>query len=192
MPLRQIFPPIDVPRTLRHAVASTLRTTLRIARTAQYLSSWRSNGSPPKHFLREYKSGRRVVIPDWRGPGDLRREYALVYRAGLLNQTGRPVGVGLPDKLYDFAHLVTSAGNLEEIFPPNTPAWVTMRISCQAHLKTSGEPGRIALPRRMVSPGPLAAPIAFHLGRNSSSSGDRLACIAPGRCACYAKAVRTL
>jgi len=35
MPLRQIFPPIDVPRTLRHAVASALRTTLRIARTAQ-------------------------------------------------------------------------------------------------------------------------------------------------------------
>jgi hypothetical protein len=67
-----------------------------------------------RNIFRENKSARRIVIPDWRGTGDLGREYALVYRAGLLNKTGRPVGVGLPDKLYDFAHLVTSAGNLEE------------------------------------------------------------------------------
>jgi hypothetical protein len=53
MPLRQIFPPIDVPWTLRNGLASALRTTLRIAKRAQYLSSWRSNGSPPKHFPRE-------------------------------------------------------------------------------------------------------------------------------------------
>jgi hypothetical protein len=45
MPLRQIFPPIDVPRTLRNALASALRTTLRIAKRAQYLSSRRRNGS---------------------------------------------------------------------------------------------------------------------------------------------------
>src|SRR5713226_4699589 len=67
---------------------------------------------PTETFSERTKSGRSIVIPDWRGTGDLAREYALVYRAGLLNQTGRPVGVGLPDKLYDFAHLVTSAGNL--------------------------------------------------------------------------------
>jgi hypothetical protein len=106
-----------------------------------------------------------------------------------LNQTGRPVGVGLPDKLHDFAHLVTSAGNLEEIFPPNTA-----RVGDNANIvpRASKNVGRTRAHRsalRIVSPGPLAAPIAFHLGRNSSG---RLACIAPGRCACYAKAVRTL
>ncbi len=45
----------------------------------------------------------------------LRREYALVYRAGLPNKTG-PFEVTLRDKLYDFAHLLSKAGNLEEIF----------------------------------------------------------------------------
>jgi hypothetical protein len=40
----------------------------------------------------------------------LRREYALVYRAGLLNETD-PVEVPLRDKLYNFAHLLTTAGN---------------------------------------------------------------------------------
>jgi hypothetical protein len=69
-----------------------------------------------RNIFRENKSARRIVIPDWRGTGDLGRKYALVDRAGLLNQTGRPVGLGLPDELYDFAHLVTSAGNLEETF----------------------------------------------------------------------------
>ena len=45
----------------------------------------------------------------------LRREYAFVYRAGFLNKTG-PVEVTLRDKLYNFAHLLTAAGNSEEIF----------------------------------------------------------------------------
>jgi hypothetical protein len=45
----------------------------------------------------------------------LRREYALVYRARLLNKKG-PVEVPLRDKLYNFAHLLTTAGNSEEIF----------------------------------------------------------------------------
>jgi hypothetical protein len=58
-------------------------------------------------MLRENKSGRSIVISDWRGRDDLRREYALVYRTGLLNKTGLPVGVRLPGKLYDFAHLLT-------------------------------------------------------------------------------------
>jgi len=38
------------------------------------------------------------------------REYALVYRARLLNKTS-PVEVTLRDKLYNFAHLFTTAGN---------------------------------------------------------------------------------
>jgi hypothetical protein len=49
MPLRQIFPPIERVRAMRR----TARTTLRIAESAQYLSSWRRNRSPPKHFPRE-------------------------------------------------------------------------------------------------------------------------------------------
>jgi hypothetical protein len=47
--------------------------------------------------------------------GTLRREDALVYRAGLLNKTG-PVEVTLRDKLNNFAHLLTKAGKSEEIF----------------------------------------------------------------------------
>src|SRR5712691_11498744 len=119
-----------------------------------------------RNIFRENKSGRSIVIPDWRGTGDLGREYALVYRAGLLNQTGRPVGVGLPDKLYDFAHLVTSAGNLEEIFPPNIAS-----VSDDANI----------VPRAFKNVGPSFV-----------RQPDRLACIAPGLCACYAKALRTL
>jgi hypothetical protein len=38
--------------------------------------------------------------------GPLRREDALIYRAGLLNKTG-PVEVTLRDKLNNFAHLLT-------------------------------------------------------------------------------------
>ncbi len=45
----------------------------------------------------------------------LRREDALVYRAGLLNKTG-PLEVTLRDKLNDFAHLLTKVRNSEEIF----------------------------------------------------------------------------
>src|SRR5260370_41614541 len=67
-----------------------------------------------------------------------------------------------------------------------------MRISCQEHLKTSGEPRRIAPPRRIVLFGPLTAPIAFHPGPSFVRQQDRLACIAPGLCACYAKTLRTL
>ena len=47
--------------------------------------------------------------------GTLRREDALVYRAGLLNKTG-PVEVTLRDKLNNFAHLLTKVGKSEEIF----------------------------------------------------------------------------
>ena len=47
--------------------------------------------------------------------GTLRREDALVYRAGLLNKTG-PLEVTLRDKLNDFAHLLTKVRNSEEIF----------------------------------------------------------------------------
>jgi len=57
-------------------------------------------------------------MSDWCGTGDLRREYALVYRAGLLNKAGFSLGVRLlRDELYDFAHLLSKAGNPEEIFP---------------------------------------------------------------------------
>jgi len=45
--------------------------------------------------------------------GTLRREDALVYRAGFLNKT-RPVEVTLRDKLNDFAHLLTKVGNSEK------------------------------------------------------------------------------
>jgi len=54
----------------------------------------------------------------------LRREYALVYRARLLNKTG-PVEVMLWDKLYDFAHLLSNAGNSEEIFRRSSSASAT-------------------------------------------------------------------
>jgi hypothetical protein len=53
--------------------------------------------------------------PGQAGGSLLRREYALIYRAGLLNKTG-PVEVTLRDKLHNFAHLLTTAGNSEEIF----------------------------------------------------------------------------
>jgi hypothetical protein len=45
--------------------------------------------------------------------GTLRREDALVYRAGLLNKSG-PVEVTLRDKLNNFAHLLTKVRNSEE------------------------------------------------------------------------------
>jgi hypothetical protein len=45
----------------------------------------------------------------------LRREYALIYRAGLLDKKG-PFEVMLRDKLNNFAHLLSKAGNSEEIF----------------------------------------------------------------------------
>jgi hypothetical protein len=58
------------------------------------------------------RSGRTIVIFDRRVTSDLRREDALVYRAGLSNKTGGLVGVRLrDDKLYDDAHLLTKAGN---------------------------------------------------------------------------------
>jgi hypothetical protein len=66
--------------------------------------------------FREKKSGRSIVIFDWRDTGGLRRENALVYRAGLLNETGCPVGGRFRDELYDFAHLLTEAGSSEEKF----------------------------------------------------------------------------
>ena len=47
--------------------------------------------------------------------GTLRREDALVDRAGLLNKTD-PVEVTLRDKLNNFAHLLTKVGKSEEIF----------------------------------------------------------------------------
>jgi hypothetical protein len=47
--------------------------------------------------------------------GTLRREDALIYRAGLLNKTG-PFEVTLRDKLNNFAHLLTKVGGSEEIF----------------------------------------------------------------------------
>ena len=66
--------------------------------------------------FRDSKSVRSIVIGR-RGTRDLRREYAFVYRARLLNKTGSLVGIRLPwNKLYDFAHVLTKAGTLEEIF----------------------------------------------------------------------------
>jgi hypothetical protein len=55
----------------------------------------------------------------------LRREYALVYRAGLLNKTG-PVEVALRNKLCNFAHLLTTVGNSEEIFRQQSPVPATI------------------------------------------------------------------
>jgi hypothetical protein len=46
--------------------------------------------------------------------GTLRREDALVYRAGLLNKTG-PVEVTFRDKLNNFAHLLTGIGGMQAI-----------------------------------------------------------------------------
>ena len=71
-------------------------------------------------YFRNDKSARIIIMPDWRGARDLRREYAFVDRAGLLNKTGFPVGVGFPRyKLYDFAHLPTKAGP-GGVIPPMT------------------------------------------------------------------------
>ena len=66
--------------------------------------------------LQESKSVRSIVIAR-RRTRDLRREYAFVYRTRLSNETGSLVGVRLPrNKWYDFAHVLTKAGTLEEIF----------------------------------------------------------------------------
>ena len=53
------------------------------------------------------------------------REYALVYRAGLLNKTGS-FEVTLRDKLYNFAHLLSEAENWEEIFRQYVGMYVSM------------------------------------------------------------------
>ena len=108
-------------------------------------------------YFRSYKSARRVIMPDWRGTPDLRREYAFVYRAGLLNKTGFPVGVRFPRyKLYDFAHLPTKAG-LGGVIPPMTAG---VRISCQGHPTTSHD----------------SLWVASWNSSSGSRSGDPLAC----------------
>ena len=55
------------------------------------------------------KISSRVRGDPLQAGGTLRREDALVYRAGLLNKTG-PVEVTLRDKLNNFAHLLTKVG----------------------------------------------------------------------------------
>jgi len=65
---------------------------------------------PPEH-AKEISS--RVRGDPLQAGGTLRREDALVYRAGFLNKT-RPVEVTLRDKLNDFAHLLTNVGNSEK------------------------------------------------------------------------------
>jgi hypothetical protein len=67
---------------------------------------------PPEH-AKEISS--RVRGDPLQAGGTLRREDALVYRAGFLNKTG-PVEVTLRDKSNNFAHLLSKAGKSEEIF----------------------------------------------------------------------------
>src|SRR5216684_7326037 len=80
----------------------------------------RSTKSRSKDRFPREKSGRSIVIFDWRDTGDLRREYALVYRAGLLDKTGCPVGGRLRDKLHDFAHFAHRGRKLGGNVPPMT------------------------------------------------------------------------
>jgi hypothetical protein len=61
----------------------------------------------------------------------LRREYALIYRAGLLDKKG-PFEVMLRDKLNNFAHLLSKAGNSEEIFRQWPPASATVGFMSSA------------------------------------------------------------
>jgi hypothetical protein len=65
---------------------------------------------PPEH-AKEISS--RVRGDPLQAGGTLRREDALVYRAGFLNKTS-PVEIPLRDKLNDFAHLLTKVGNSEK------------------------------------------------------------------------------
>jgi len=52
------------------------------------------------------------TIPGLQAGGGLRREDALVYRASLLNETNA-FEITLRDKLNDFAHVRSKAGNSE-------------------------------------------------------------------------------
>ncbi|HMH97348.1 MAG TPA: hypothetical protein VK577_12315, partial [Bradyrhizobium sp.] len=89
-----------------------------------------------------------------------------------MNQTGRPVGVGLPDKLYDFAHLVTSAGNLAEIFPPNTTSvGDDANIVPSASKNVERNPGASLCLAEEYRPGRL--PHRSHFILAASSSGNR-------------------
>jgi hypothetical protein len=74
------------------------------------MASSRGKLFPPEH-AKEISS--RVRGSPLQAGGILRREDALVYRAGFLNKT-RPVEVTLRDKLNDFAHLLTKVGNSEK------------------------------------------------------------------------------
>ncbi len=56
----------------------------------------------------------------------LRWKNALVNRARLLDKTG-PVEFPLRDKPYNFAHLLTTSGNYEEIFRQRSPAFANDR-----------------------------------------------------------------
>jgi hypothetical protein len=64
--------------------------------------------------------------------GSFRREYALVYGAGLSDKAVfPPLGDRPRDKLHNLAHLLTSAENSEEIFRQLSPMLALKRISCQ-------------------------------------------------------------
>src|ERR1700681_3545471 len=65
---------------------------------------------PPEH-AKEISS--RVRGDPLQAGGTLRREDALVYRAGFLNKAST-VEITLRDKLNDFAHLLTKVGNSEK------------------------------------------------------------------------------
>lgn len=78
----------------------------------------------------------------------LRREYALVYRAGLLNKTG-PIKVTLRNKLYNFAHLLTTAGNSEEIFRQSSPSSATVGLRSSA--PKGPRLSQVVVPRRLTA-----------------------------------------
>jgi hypothetical protein len=99
-----------------------------------------------KLFLPEHTKeiSSRVRGAALQAGGTLRREDALVYRAGFLNKTG-PFEVTLRDKLNDFAHLLTKVGNSEkysandnvsrtwfQVFPFGRPAPITSSFFCTA------------------------------------------------------------
>ena len=93
-------------------------------------------------WLRENNSGRSIVISRWRDVSELRREYGLVYCAGLSNKTGCFLaGIRLRDKLHDLAHLLTKAGNGGNI-PPMTASVSDANIMPRAS-NASSEPGRV-------------------------------------------------
>jgi hypothetical protein len=96
---------------------------------------------PPEH-AKEISS--RVRGTPLQAGGILRREDALVYRAGFLNKT-RPVEITLRDKLNDFAHSLTKVGNSEKysandnvssswfrVFRFGRPAPITSSFFCTA------------------------------------------------------------